>query len=375
MSESSGPGGRKAARAFFFLLAAGCSGGGGLREGEPALGPDGEVVVLLSAEETRDAQRLSSEELKRHLTVFVRGQRENPLFGDHRLDGRRLVFVPRYPLRPGMTYMAAFESPRQWNGSGLQFVIERSFEIPAPPAAPPARVVRVTPSRDTLPENQLKFYLYFSAPMARGEAYDRVHLEANGKKVEHPFLELGEELWDHTGSRLTLFFDPGRIKRELKPREEIGPSLEEGKSYVLTVDREWHDAEGRPLASGFRKAFKAVGPDEKQPDPARWTLTAPGAGTRDPLVVVFDEPLDHAMLGRVLEVAGVPGRIEIDREETRWRLHPEKPWTAGRHALQVDTLLEDLAGNSLAKPFEVDVFRPIERRVVSKTITLPFDVR
>ena len=348
-----GPCGREAARAFFFLFLCGCATA---REGKPVFEPDGSVAVTLSGGQAA----VSPEKL---LRVYVQGRSENPLFGDYRLEGRRLRFIPRYPLSPGVRYVAAFQS------------IETSHTVPAKPAGPATTVVRVTPSRDVLPENQLKFYLYFSAPMSRGEAYDRVHLEADGKKVEHPFLELGEELWDHAGTRLTIFFDPGRIKRELKPREEIGPSLEAGKSYVLTIDREWPDAEGRPLQAGFRKAFRAAGPDEKQPDPARWTIAAPRAGTRDPLGVGFDEPLDHAMLGRVLEVAGVPGRIEIDQEETRWRLHPEKPWSAGRHELRVDTLLEDLAGNSIAKPFEVDVFRPIERRVVSRVITLPFDVR
>ena len=35
-----------------------------------------------------------------------------------------------------------------------------------------------------------------------------------------------------------MFFDPGRIKRGLKPREQFGPALQEGKSYVLVIDRD-----------------------------------------------------------------------------------------------------------------------------------------
>ena len=35
-------------------------------------------------------------------------------------------------------------------------------------------VEHVYPSTDQLPENQLKFYLHFSAPMSRGEAYSRI---------------------------------------------------------------------------------------------------------------------------------------------------------------------------------------------------------
>src|SRR5207302_1594426 len=104
------------------------------------------------------------------------------------------------------------------------------------PQTPPTKLVQVYPTADVLPENQLKFYLHFSAPMSRGEAYRRVHLIGeDGKEVETPFLELEEELWDGEGTRFTLFFHPGRVKRGLKPREEVGPTLEEGKRYTLVV--------------------------------------------------------------------------------------------------------------------------------------------
>jgi hypothetical protein len=374
-----GPCGRKAARAFFFLLAAGCATA---REGDPALEPDGTVSVLLAEREVEAARGMPAEERQGLLTVHVAGRPESPLFGDCRIEGRRLVFSPRYPFRPGLSYTARFHQSRLGGQvGGLEWAVEETFAIPAPPPGPPARVVRVTPTGDVLPENQLKFYLYFSAPMSRGEAYSRVHLrEAGGKEVGLPFLELGEELWDASGTRITLFFDPGRIKRELLPREQVGPSLEAGKAYELVIDREWPDAGGRPLEAGHRKAFRVVAPDERQPDPARWALSPPRAGSKDPLDVRFDEPLDHAMLGRVLKVLGpagaaVPGRVEIDAGETRWRFHPEGPWAAGTHGLRVDALLEDLAGNSILKPFEVDVFRPIERKSVPKFVTLPFEAR
>lgn len=291
-----------------------------------------------------------------------------PLFGESRREGGELVFQPRFPLREGMTYRAT-AGP-----------LEATFSVPARAPSPPTVLRHIHPSRDVLPENQLKFYLHFSAPMARGDAYRRIRLvESGGKEVDMPFLELGEELWDRTGTRLTLFFDPGRIKRGLKPREEAGPLLEEGKSYTLAVDAEWRDAAGRPLKEGYRKAFKVGPPDDRQPDPRRWKLTAPSAGTREPLTVVFDEPLDAGMLSRVVAVlqAGSPvgGRVEVDQDETRWRLHPESPWKAGQYALGVDSVLEDLAGNSVGRPFEVDVFRDVERKIGSSTVTVPFEVR
>src|SRR6185295_14769842 len=251
------------------------------------------------------------------LTVTVAGS-ETPLFGELRAVKDALSFEPRFPPQPGVEYVVRFRSAAGETS-------ERRFRLPKPPPSPPTRIVAVFPSRDVLPENLLKFYLHFSGPMSRREAYQRVRLlDGSGKPVELPFLEIGEELWDRPATRLTLLFDPGRIKRGLKPREDSGPALEEGKSYTLVVDAAWPDAEGRPLKEGFRKAFRVVAPDEKQPDPGAWKIAAPKAGSTEPLTVTFEKPLDEAMLHRSLGVRDggdreIQGRIEIDQQESRWR--------------------------------------------------------
>ncbi len=306
------------------------------------------------------------------LSVYVAGS-SDPLFGEQRAEGGARVFEPRFPLRPGLTYRAVFEP-----STGGR--VERTFAIPPPPPSAPTVVRAVFPSGDVLPENLLKFYLHFSAPMSRGEVYRRVRLlDASGKTVELPFLELGEELWDRAGVRVTLLFDPGRIKRGLKPREDSGPALEEGKSYTLVVDRDWPDAEGHPLGREHRKAFKVGAPDEKQPDPKAWRLQPLRAGSVEAMTVGFEEPLDEGLLNRVISVVDregmtVAGRIEIDQGETRWRFRPEGAWKAGSYALRVDTTLEDRAGNSVDRPFEVDIVRPVERSIRSRVVELPFEV-
>lgn len=321
----------------------------------------GRIRAIVTAPEDRSRSTLK---------VTVAGS-DVPLFGEVRADETGLVFEPRFPLKPGVEYRAVL--------SVGPSTMERTFRLPAPPASEPTVVRAVFPSRDVLPENLLKFYLHFSAPMSRREAYRRVHLlDVSGRPVELPFLELGEELWDPGATRLTLLFDPGRIKRGLKPREDSGPALEEGKSYTLVIDAEWPDAEGRPLGRGFRKPFRVVGPDEKQPDPKSWTLTPPRVGSREPLIVSLEESLDEAMLHRSLAVVGpdgqrLAGRIEVDRAETRWMFHPESAWRSGAHSLVVDVVLEDLAGNSIERPFEVDVIRPLEKAVSTRTVSLTFE--
>jgi hypothetical protein len=65
----------------------------------------------------------------------------------------------------------------------------------------------------------------------------------------------------------------------------------------------------------------------------------------------------------------------VIREETRWRFTPKAPWKAGTYHLVAETTLEDLAGNNLERPFEVDVFHPIQKEIKAKTVKLAFRVR
>jgi hypothetical protein len=321
------------------------------------------------AELTLEDGRLVAPSADGALKVTV-ARSDVPLFGETRTENGRLVFEPRFPFRPGMEYHAVFE------GSGRR--LEKTFAIPPPAPSAPTVLTAVYPSRDALPENLLKFYLHFSAPMSRREAYQRVRLlDGKGKPVELPFLEIGEELWDRSATRLTLLFDPGRIKRGLKPREDSGPALEEGKSYTLVIDAEWPDAQGRPLREGHRKLFKVVAPDERQPDPGSWKVLPPKAGSKEPLAIQFEESLDEAMLHRsivVVDAGGTPvqGRIDIALHETLWSFIPAAPWKPGAHSLKVGTVLEDMAGNSIDRPFEVDVVRPVEKSIGSKVLRLPF---
>jgi hypothetical protein len=205
-------------------------------------------------------------------------------------------------------------------------------------------------------------------------------LNSAGKLVELPFLELEKELWDADGRRLTLFFDPGRIKRGLKPREELGPVLEKGKSYTLVIDRRWLDAEGNPLRESYRKPFKVGPPEERCPDSRQWKIMPPPADSEAAVTVVFSRPMDHALMLRVIHVGyargkRVAGVASVSAEEKCWHFKPRRPWRAGTYDVVVETTLEDLAGNNLERPFEVDVFRRIERRLTVKTVRLPFVVR
>ena len=193
-----------------------------------------------------------------------------PMLGTYRIQSGLLSFEPQFPLDPGVSYRAEFH-PDQLPGaqSTKETRLVAVFKLPAMPQGPRTVVQQIFPSSLTLPENLLKFYVHFSAPMSRGRIYEHIHLRNDaGKEIELPFLEIDEELWDPTMTRLTLFIDPGRIKRGVLPLEEIGPALETGKSYSLVIDSDWKDGAGKPLQAGFEKRFRVAAPDRDPPDPA-----------------------------------------------------------------------------------------------------------
>jgi hypothetical protein len=300
------------------------------------------------------------------------------MLGTYQVVANSIQFKPRFPLDLGRTYVATFRPSRIPGGSGTDFVWRHLDEKPVRPATV---VARVTPSTDQVPENLLKFYLYFSSPMSRGEVYDRVRLlKPDGEAVQFPFLRVVEELWDPSGTRLTLLIDPGRIKRGLKPREQFGPVLEAGRTYSLVIDAAWLDAEGNPLGTSFRKTFRTGPADEIQPDPKNWAITRPRAASREPLEIRFPESLDRGLIESgltLLSPAGeeVAGHLEIDLDETRWRFTPDAPWVEGEYVLQVDNEIEDLAGNSIRRPFEVDIQRDVPVQPEARSLRLPIPIR
>jgi len=255
-----------------------------------------------------------------------------------------------------------------------------AFDIPRLTLESTTRVEHVYPSAGELPENQLKLYVFFSAPMRRGEAWQRVHLlDSDGKPVELAFLEIDQELWDRDHTRLTILFDPGRIKCGLLPLAESGKILEAGKRYTLAVDRDWQDGRGAPLVQAYRKEFVAV-PSRREPvDPGRWRIVAPHTGTVEPLKIAFPEPLDYALLQRLIQVIGpdgpLAGRISVLEQETEWRFTPREPWLEGKYTVAVQKALEDLAGNRVGRPFDVDMFDPISRETSDEVVGLTFRTR
>jgi hypothetical protein len=88
--------------------------------------------------------------------------------------------------------------------------------------------------------------------------------------------------------------------------------------------------------------------------------------------------MDHPLLLRALTVVGpdgkpVAGKAEATDHDRGWSFRPAARWAPGEYNLRADTLLEDVSGNRLGRPFEIDLARPAPKEV-KEPVDLPFTV-
>ena len=250
--------------------------------------------------------------------------------------------------------------------------------LAAPAIAEEARTPTITaifPGANELPANHLKFYIHFSQPMRQGVFLQHCSLrDEHENAVPEPFRET--ELWSADRTRLTLWLHPGRQKTGVNLNVEFGPVLHAGRGYTLTVSGKWPSENGVALGADVRKKFRATGHATAQLDAKTWRITPAPAGSTAPVIVRFPAPLDHALLLRcirVLDAGGKPvaGSATTGERDQSWSFIPSQPWDSAGHMLAADAILEDLAGNSLARPFEVDLTTTAPKKQPS-TVTIPF---
>jgi len=239
------------------------------------------------------------------------------------------------------------------------------FAAALPPAAqaaqPAPEVVAVQPSGAGVSANLLRLSVVFAAPI-EGAALPRIALShADGRLLQEPFLQ--QELWSPDGKVLTLLFHPGRVKTGLIAREQQGPILSEGEDVVLSFD-------GRPIKRWH------IGPvDGNGPVAAAWKLSTVRPGTREPLVVSLDGPIDGRDAGYLAVVDAGDNLVEGERQlrngETTWTFTPDSPWKAGVYRLMVHGTLEDPSGNRLGGHFETSIDSP---QPAAADVTLDFKV-
>ena len=362
-----------------------------------------------------------------------------PVLGTYVIGMNSIRFAPRFPWTPGLSYRARlnlyflyskYSSVREPRSGSIQYLEIHFAPQPWQPRSS-AVVTNIYPSSNRLPANLLRMYIHFSAPMSAGHAYEHIHLlDEFNREISRPFLVLDQEMWDTRHMRLTLLFDPGRIKRGLRSNADLGPALTPGRRYHVVVDAKLLDTNGSTLSSSFEKTFDAVEPARGSPDYKQWKLIGPRPGSIEPLRLIMNQPMDHALLERMIAIyhceprdrccehaiktplgadrirsgrtagghvlafqdilseeqgasngssAGlenasaccggltrIDGRIEIPSDETEWRFIPKYPWEPGDLRIVIDPALEDPAGNNLNSVFDEDLSESASVRVSSQ---------
>ena len=306
---------------------------------------------------------------------------DQPVAGKYSWNGDSVRFEPTYAFAPGEIYHAVFKAEEFWKSAGIRDEstadrLDLLFSVPEEIHLP-TEVQSIYPESANLPENLLRMYIYFSAPMMPGEAYDHITLmHENGSRVEKSFLIVDQELWDTDRQRFTLFFDPGRIKRDLKSNIDLGTPLNKGEKYHLVIDSAWRDVHGKPLGRCFTKTFSIASPARAKVSPLHWQVTPPMAGSYGNVIISFDRPIDHALALKYISINSptgvVSGQIQTVNDIV-WKFTPQDPWIKGEYVITVSPLLEDVAGNNLNNVFDLDLSR--ERRVNSlEPVKIPLTI-
>jgi hypothetical protein len=311
------------------------------------------------------------------------------VLGRYAVTDSALIFTPQFPFDPGRAYRVVFDPshlPRPRKAPPITAVVRLPAVI-----AEPARVVAVHPSAGVVPENLLRVYIEFSAPMGNGVGVDFVKLvdlsgqDGAAERVEPgAFLPVEANFWSPDHTRYTLFFDPGRVKDDILPNRASGRPLRAGRKYAIDVSAAWTDAHGQPLEAGHRHTF-TVGPAVDKPIAiADWKLELPAAETRNPLTVRFPRPLDHGILVRALSVETadqrrIDGIVALDTHDVGWTFIPATAWTAGTYNLVAQGFLEDPQGNQIGRAFETSTDLPDSPRAsgadeVDAPSRLPFTI-
>jgi hypothetical protein len=271
---------------------------------------------------------------------------------DLRSSNGSIIFKPLIAFTPGLKYEVLFSNKKIGE-----------FEIPQLSIADLTEVVAVYPTADTLPENALKLYIVFSKPMQEGQALQHISFIKNDRDtLTTIFLDLTQELWNRERTILTLWFDPGRIKRELQPNQSLGKPLQQNNRYNLTIDKDWRDERGLTLGAAYEKIFIAGKSDSASPDPDNWVINQPKASTREALTIDLHESLDYLLLKNAIRITDYNGKIikgsfEPMLKETILSFTPTEAWRPADYLVKIEARLEDLAGNNLNRLFDTDITR------------------
>ncbi|MEM0978111.1 MAG: hypothetical protein AAGJ34_11295 [Pseudomonadota bacterium] len=216
----------------------------------------------------------------------------------------------------------------------------------------------IYPTANVLPENLLRFYIYFPAPMGHDDIMDHIQLfDGLGHPIDDAFLRNRLDLWSPDRTRLTLLLDPGRVKTGLAAHDALGRAFEEGQKYTLAVRGTATTEQGCEMGEDAFHIFVAGPADTVSPVPDKWDISPIQVGTSEAIEVDLGRTHDHLSMAyklRVVDTAGVVvrGFVAFSENERIWQFKPRDMWSDQTYMLKVDHDFEDLAGNRPNALFE-----------------------
>jgi len=278
---------------------------------------------------------------------------KTPILGEYSIMEDALLFRPVIAFTRGLKYEVRISDKLL---SEIEIPLDSTLTVP--------EVGCIFPTSDTVPLNLLKIYILFSKPMQEGQSLDKIKVIRNRlDTIPSVFLDLQPELWNKQRTILTLWLDPGRIKRDLQPNKAMGSPLQQGASYQILIRKDWRDVEGVPLANDYRQNFVVGLRDSLSPATESWKIHTPKPATTQPLKIELQESLDYVLLKNAVRIHDdkrnvINGDIEIGTEEKILVFIPSVAWNAGKYWVEVESRLEDLAGNNLNRLFDKDLSKP-----------------
>lgn len=298
-----------------------------------------------------------NEEFK-ELFISIEGKKQK-IVGKLSVD-KNTRFTPIFPFTVGLNYEVFHADTFLFTFSPIR-VLQK------------VELVKIFPLKDTLPENFLKFYLHFDMPMAAGHEYEHLQLLQEGQVIENAFVPLKPALWDLDKKILTLWIDPGRIKKELGSHLKYGSVLKEGNTYELHISKEMKAVNGAQLQKDFRKFFYVSKKDNEIPTIKNWNFCLPEINTRDSLILNFSESMD---LATQYFISFSKAKTEI-KGQIKWlndnkiQFTPNENWKKGAYKIIIAHQAEDLAGNNLTRVFDRDLQKQKEI-IKQKSFEIPF---
>jgi hypothetical protein len=307
----------------------------------------------------------ATDEWKAVFPITLRQTPDVVVDGQYEVFKSAVCFTPRFPFASNLEYEAIFYQEALSNNYNEVYLpkapsntLRLIFSISTSNEGIPM-VTNVYPTADVLPENLLKLHITFSQSMTRGEVYERVKIyDVYNKAIEKAFLIVDEELWDEEMKSITIMLDPGRVKRGLRANLEMGAPLHAEESYTLVIDKGWPDQFGNRTTNIVKKHFTCIAADRKKPDAQQWSFCIP-TNRDSPLTIDLKESFDIDLLLHTVRIKDKKGNLirgttSILDHETKLIFENDGAWKNGDYTIEINPVLEDLAGNNMKRLFDKD---------------------